>query len=506
MKVNFFNPGFSLLQRIGFFLGPLAAIIVFLFFVPDPGHLEIGFTAGIALFMAIWWITEAVPLAITALLPVILFPSFGIMNGREVSGLYFNHVIFLFIGGFMVAMAMQKWDLHKRIALMILILFGARPRRILLGFMLATAFLSMWISNTATAMMMVPIALSLIINLESTLGKKKVRKYSIGLLLGIAYSASIGGISTLVGTPPNLSFARILTITFPDVPEISFASWFFFAFPISITFLIVVWGFLSVFFCRVKFTIKGIGFRDQLRALGKMGYEEKVVLFVFSALVLLWLTRADIHIANFTLPGWSGLFPKAEFINDGTVAIAMAVILFLIPDRKNSRVLDWKTASRLPWGIVLLFGGGFALASGFLESGLSRWFGEQLSGLESFSPTFLIGSICLMITFLTELTSNTATAEMILPILGALGTAIGKNPLLLMVPATLASSFAFMMPVATPPNAILFGTGRIRILDMARVGFFLNILGVIVLTLGILLLGSVLGINLYEMPDWALMK
>jgi sodium-dependent dicarboxylate transporter 2/3/5 len=503
MKTNFFNPGFSLLQRVGFFLGPLSATAIFIFFKPDPGHPEMGFTAGIALFMAIWWITEAVPLAITALLPVVFFPLFGIMDGRGVSALYFNHVIFLFIGGFMVAMAMQKWNLHKRIALMTLILFGARPQRILLGFMLATAFLSMWISNTATAMMMVPIALSLIVSLESSFGKKRVRKYAIGLLLGIAYSASIGGISTLVGTPPNLSFARILTITFPDVPEISFASWFFFAFPISLTFLLIVWAFLSLLFGKVPFNVKGQGFRDQLKELGKMGYEEKIVLVVFSGLVLLWLTRAEIQFGNFHFPGWSGLFPKADFINDGTVAIAMALILFLVPDRKNSRVLDWKTAARLPWGIVLLFGGGFALASGFLESGLSRWFGGQLAGLETFSPAMLIGSICIMITFLTELTSNTATAEMILPILGALGTAIGRNPLLLMVPATLASSFAFMMPVATPPNAILFGTGRLRILDMARVGFFLNIMGVIVLTLGILVLGFILGINLYEMPDWA---
>ncbi len=506
MRFGFFNSGFTVFQKIGFLSGPLCGILIMVFFNPTGGRTEIAYTAGIATLMAIWWISEAMPLAITALLPVVFFPLFGIMDGKVVSALYFNHVIFLFIGGFMVALAMEKWNLHTRIALSTLILFGARPRRILLGFMVATAFLSMWISNTATAMMMVPIALSLIISLEQSIGKKTVRKYSIGLLLGIAYSASIGGISTLVGTPPNLSFARILTIAFPEVPEISFASWFFFAFPISLTFLLMVWGILSLLFCRLDFKLQGVGFKKQFRELGPMGFEEKVVLTVFATMILLWLTRADIRIGDFLIPGWSGVFPEAGYINDGTIAIFLALFLFLIPDRKNSRVLDWETASRLPWGIVLLFGGGFALASGFLQSGLSDWFGEKLAGLESFSPVFLIGSICLFITFLTELTSNTATAEMILPILAALGTAIGKNPLLLMVPATLASSFAFMMPVATPPNAILFGTKRLRIVDMAKVGLLLNLLGVVVLTLGILLLGPMLDIDLHEIPAWALRK
>ena len=503
MRIRFLTSGYSSVKKIGFVLGPVLAIIFFVFFNPDPANPRVGYMAGIALLMAIWWITETVPLAVTALIPVALFPLFGVMDGKEVSALYFNHVIFLFLGGFMVALAMEKWNLHKRIALFTLLIFGTKPRRILLGFMIATAFLSMWISNTATAMMMVPIALSLIINLEDTLGKKKVEKYSIGLLLGIAYSASIGGIATLVGTPPNLSFTRILSISFPDAPEISFASWFFFALPISVVFLFLVWLLLSFVFCRVDFKIDRNTIRQQFQQLGKMGYEEKVVFFIFCSLVLLWLTRANIQFGNFVIPGWSNLFPNADYINDGTVAISLALFLFILPDKNNSRILDWTTASRLPWNIVLLFGGGFALAGGFMESGLSDWFGVQMSGLESFSPGMLIGSICLLITFLTELTSNTATAEMILPILAALGKAIGRNPLLLMVPATLASSFAFMMPVATPPNAILFGTGRLRIMDMAKVGFFINILGIIILTVGILLLGPMLGIDVNEMPDWA---
>ncbi len=503
MKIRTFISGFSSVKKIGFVLGPLLAILLFVFFNPDSSIPQVGFMAGIALLMAIWWITESVPLAVTALIPVALFPLFGIMDGKDVSALYFNHVIFLFLGGFMVALAMEKWNLHKRIALFTLLIFGTKPSRIMLGFMIATAFLSMWISNTATAMMMVPIALSLIINLEETLGKEKVGKYSIGLLLGIAYSASIGGIATLVGTPPNLSFARIFSITFPDAPEISFANWYFFALPISVFFLFTVWLLLSFIFCRGGFKIDKSAIRKQFQELGKMGFEEKVVLSIFCSLVILWLTRAEIQFGSFVIPGWSELFPNADYINDGTVAIALALFLFIIPDRNNARILDWSTASRLPWNIVLLFGGGFALAGGFLESGLSDWFGVQMSGLESFSPVMLVGSICFFITFLTELTSNTATAEMILPILAALGKAIGRNPMLLMVPATLASSFAFMMPVATPPNAILFGTKRLKIMDMAKVGLIINILGIIILTVGIILLGPLLGIDMNEMPEWA---
>ncbi len=495
--------GPGLMQRIGLLSGPLLAIVLILFFDLDKGNPNVTFTAAVALLMAIWWITECVPLAVTALLPVVLFPLMGIMNGRAVSALYFNHIIFLFIGGFIVALAMQKWDLHRRIALFTMLIFGIKPARILLGFMITTWFLSMWISNTATAMMMVPIALSVIINLEGTLSAKQVKKYSIGLLLGIAYSASIGGIATLVGTPPNLSFSRILTITFPEVTEISFASWFFFAFPISLFFLLLVWLILSFIFGRESFSVDRFIFKTQFRELGRMRFEEKVILAVFLGMALLWLTRADITIGQVTIPGWSGIFPQADYINDGTVAIALSLILFIVPSKEKSRLMDWKTAAKLPWGIVLLFGGGFALASGFKESGLSQWFGMQLSGLDALSPGFLIGSICFMITFLTELTSNTATAEMILPILAAVGTAIGRNPLLLMVPATLASSFAFMMPVATPPNAIIFGTNRIRIMDMVKVGFFINLLGVLALTLGILVLGSLLNIDPAIMPEWA---
>ena len=503
MKIILFHRNLTFLQKAGYIAGPLLAFIIIVFTNPDPANPLVGYTAGLASWMAIWWITEAVPLPVTALIPVALFPLFGIMNGKTVSSLYFNHVIFLFLGGFMVAIAMEKWNLHRRIALFTLMIFGVKPGRILLGFMTVTAFLSMWISNTATTMMMVPIAMSVILNLETFLDKKEVKKYSVGLLLGIAYSSSIGGIATLIGTPPNPAFIRIFSISFPNAPEITFAQWFFFAFPISITFLIIAWFVLFLLFGRIKFNLSKDHFRNNYAALGKIKKEEKIVLFIFVTLAVLWLTRAPIQIESINIPGWSQLFPHPEYINDGVVAIAVAMLLFIIPARDQCRILKWEDAKKLPWGIVLLFGGGFALAGGFKDSGLSDWVGQQLYGLKDLPPAVIVSSISAVVAGLTELTSNTATSQMVLPILAALGTSIGKNPLLLMVPATLASSFAFLMPVATPPNAIIFGTGKVTIREMFRVGLAFEIIGVIIITIAIFLLGLILGIDASQFPEWA---
>ncbi len=464
--------------------------------------------AGIAVWMAIWWISETVPLAVTALLPVVLFPTMGIMSGKQVSPIYFNHIIFLFMGGFLVALAMQRWNLHKRIALRVLKWFGVKPGNILLGFMIATAFLSMWISNTATTMMMVPIALSVIMRMEEMLDSKNIHKFSTGIFLGIAYSASIGGIATLVGTPPNLSFARILTILFPNAPEISFASWFLFAFPISVTFILILWIVLrrlsKPFSENPK--IDNEIFSNQYKGLGRMSFEERVVLYSFIALMILWLTRADISIGAFSVPGWSRVFQTPGFINDGTVAMFIALMLFIVPSKNGKeRIISWETATKLPWHIILLFGGGFALASGFKESGLAVWLGQQFTGVASLSPLLIVISICLFVTFLTELTSNTATAEMFLPILGSLAVAIQINPLFLMLPATLSCSFAFMLPVATPPNAIIFGTNQVQIRDMVRVGVWLNFIGVMLITVAVFLSAKIaFGIDLSVMPGWAL--
>lgn len=500
------NTSFSL---VGFISGLLVFFIVLIFGHLGDGHPQTTYTLATALLMAIWWITETIPLAVTSLIPVILFPMLGIMDGKDISATYFNHVIFLFIGGFLIALAMERWNLHRRLALKILIYTGVSPGRILLGFMLATAFLSMWISNTATTMMMIPILISIIVQLEDSIGKKNISKYSIGLLLGVAYSASIGGIATLVGTPPNLSFSRIFSIFFPDAPEITFGSWFFYALPVSALFFAIVWAYLYFIFRPKKenwLKAEKLGLKDKYKELGPASYEEKVVFIVFILMALFLIFRCDIGVGSFIIPGWSDIFPDPEFINDGTVAIFFAVILFLIPSKNTDtkRIMNWKTASRIPWNIVLLFGGGFALATGFKESGLSLWFGEQLKWVVNLHPIIIIAIIAFFMTFLTELTSNTATTEMILPILAGLAINTEINPLLFMLPATLSGSMAFMLPVATPPNAIVFGTNRLMIKDMARNGVILNLIGVVVVTLATYFLGMLIfDIDINVFPAWA---
>jgi sodium-dependent dicarboxylate transporter 2/3/5 len=475
-----------------------------------PGNPKVTYTFCVALLMAVWWITEIVPLAVTSLLPVALFPLFGIMDGKDVSATYFNDVIFLFMGGFLVALAMERWNLHKRIALKILCVTGVSPARILLGFMISSFFLSMWISNTATAMMMLPIAMSLVAQLDDLMKNKSAANFSIGLLLSIAYGASIGGVATLVGTPPNLSFSRIFSINFPEAPEISFSLWLLFALPLALIIATFTWAYLYYRFKPKKGEWTEIDkntFHLQLKNMGAISFEEKTVLTVFILLALLWLFRVDLNFGIIKIPGWAGIFPQSKLINDGTVAIFMAIILFLLPSKneKGKKILDWITASKLPWNILLLFGGGFALATGFKVSGLSLWFGEQLAGIASFHPILIILSISLVITFLTELTSNTATTEMVLPILAGMAITTGINPLLLMIPATISASMAFMLPVATPPNAIVFGANRITVGQMARTGLVLNLVCAVITTLMVYFWGDVI-FDVTSVPEWFIAK
>jgi len=489
-------------------IAPLISLSLILFADLEPGNPSVTYTLAIAILMAIWWITEAIPLAATAMLPVALFPLFGVADGKTISTMYFNYLIFLFLGGFLMALAMERWDLHRRIAIKVLMFFGISPGRILMGFMIATAFLSMWMSNTATTMLMIPIALSIVYKLEEIVGEAEIRPYSIGLLLGIAYSASIGGIATLVGTPPNLSFARIANIIFPEMPDITFANWLIFA--IWITALIFISAWLLLYFMyRPRKAWKGVNraeFRKEYQMLGPAKPEEKIIFVLFIVMALLWVFRSGFQIGSVDIPGWAQLFGNPGYINDGTVAIAISSLLFIIPSKtsRGERIMDWETANRLPWHIVLLFGGGFALAQGFVVSGLSMWFGKELSGLAGTDPMLLTTAIVTMMSFLTELTSNIASTEMILPILAGMAVTIKVNPLLLMIPATLAASLAFMLPVATPPNAIIFGTGRLRVIDMVRTGFMLNLAGIVVTTLVTYFWGTaVFGIDVSSFPDWA---
>lgn len=461
---------------IGQLLIPAAALATLLMVDLAPGHPEVTRMAAVAILMAGWWITEAIPIPITSLLPIALFPLLGILDGRTTAATYFNHLIFLFIGGFLFAIAMQRWDLHRRIALRILRFLGTRPTRVLLGFMCSTWFLSMWISNTAATMMMVPMAMAIIGPFREHLDKQEARRFSIVLVLGVAYAASIGGISTLIGTPPNMSLARILELNFPDMEELTFAGWFRFAFPLSLTFMLTAWFTLSKIarLSGINASIDKNYFHQQYQQLGKVTYEQRAIGGLFLLLIFGWMFRSE----------WSQLFPHPKYIDDGTVAIIIAILLFLIPSKKNpgEKLMDWAAAKEIRWGIILMFGGGFALATGFIESGLSESLGEQLTSLQNVPLWMLITIICTVITFLTELTSNMATTEVVLPILAAMAKAIGVNPLVLMIPATLSASCAFMLPVATAPNAIAFGAGEVKIKDMIRYGFILNIIGIVLIS------------------------
>ncbi len=470
-------------RLIKIFLGITAAIAVYFLLGFGGDQSDQRMLASVAVLMAVWWITECIPLAATSLIPLVLFPFLGILSGKQTAASYINSTIFLFMGGFIIALAMEKWELHKRIALNLISLFGKNPSQIILGFMIASAFISMWISNTATAVMLLPIGLAIIYKMEEQFGKNDTKKFTISLLLGIAYACSVGGVGTLIGTPPNLVFQRIFSIQFPDKPEIVFSEWMFFAIPLSITMLIIIWFLLTKVFFRVGSEIKLQ--KDLIKSekikLGKMSYEEKVVLTVFLITAFLWIFRNDLEAGIISLPGWSSLLPTRDLIDDGTIAVMMGLLLFIIPAKNktkgSSAILGNKIIRKIPWEIILLFGGGFALAEGFVATGLSETIGAQFAGLKGTDTYLIILIICLTITFLTELTSNTATAQIILPILAALSIEIDLDPYLLMIPATISASMAFMMPVATPPNAIIFGSERIKVKEMARSGILINIIG-----------------------------
>lgn len=490
-------------QKLGLGLG-LFTFFFFLFFTDlKPGQPLVTRMAAVTSLMAIWWITEAIPLAATALLPVFCFPLLGITSGEKVTASYFNSTIFLFIGGFLIALAMEQWNLHKRIALKIVQWIGGGPARLILGFMIASAGLSMWISNTATAVMMFPMGMAIILQMESTFNEKDTKTFAVGLMLGIAYSCSIGGIATLVGTPPNLSLERIFKNTFPNHAPLSFGTWFLFGVPLCVVLLGMAWVLITKVFYRIPSHLKidSAILEKEYKALGSFRFEEIMISVVFVATALLWIFRKKLVLGGIAIPGWSDWITHSKLIDDGTVAIFMALLLFLIPSKSvnasQKRLLSVDVFQKVPWGIVLLFGGGFAMANGFQETGLSAFLGEYFRAFSSVSPLLLILGICTVITFLTELTSNTATTEMVLPILASISVALNIDPLLLMIPATISASCAFMMPVATPPNAVVFGSGRLKISEMVRVGFWLNLFGVLWITFFFYFVGTLIfGIDL----------
>ncbi|MBN1132087.1 MAG: SLC13/DASS family transporter [Bacteroidales bacterium] len=502
MKISFSQKSVTL------YLLPLLALILIIV-NPLEEYPSVTRMMAVVFLMAGWWISEAVPIAITSLIPIILFPVLGIMDGGQTAMQYFNDVIFLFMGGFIIALALEKWDLHLRIAYRALLFFGSKPFRILLGFMVTSSALSMWISNTATAILMFPIALSVIREMEHIHGKENLVRFKIGLLLGIAYSCSIGGIATLIGTPPNLALVAIFEKMYPDGPSISFGNWMIFALPVYILQLGMA---ALVLFTLFSPPVQSRGaFRKYIKEehakLGKTTYEQKWIFFLFMMFALLLIFKNDLSVGRITLPGWSRIFRNPEFLKDGTIAILIATMLFIIPSltQPGNRLMDWQSAVKLPWGIILLFGGGFALAKGSVESGLTGWLGGLMSGLADTPPLVFIGINASLMAFLTEFTSNISTSQILLPVIAALSESVRINPLFLMIPVTVASSFAFMLPIATPPNAIIFGSGHLRIRNMILPGLILNITGIIIVSIVMYFWGTtVFEIEPSQFPNWAI--
>ncbi len=471
-------------QTIGLALGPLILLATLILPAPAGMSGDAWAALGMMLLMATWWVTEAIPIPATALLPIVLIPALGIDSIKAATTPYANPLIFLFLGGFTIGLAMQRWNLHKRIALATLLAVGSQPRRQIAGFMLATAFLSMWVSNTATSIMMLPIGVS-VINLVANDDSDDARRFAVALLLAIAYSASVGGIATLIGTPPNALLAAYLADNH-DI-TVGFAQWMLLGVPVSAVMLVLIWWWLT----RSGFELGDTGqsgdlIRDKFQELGPLSRGERRVALVFVITAAAWIFRP---LLSDTLLPW---------LDDTLIAIAAAVALFLIPvDRQRGEyVMDWETTKDMPWGVLLLFGGGLSMAGAISSSGLAEWIAESLSVLGAVPILLMVALVATVIIFLTEVTSNTATTAAFLPLMGALAVSQGMTPELLAVPAAIAASCAFMMPVATPPNAIVFASGHMKIGDMIRAGFVLNLLAILVVTLlGYFLMGWVFGLG-----------
>ncbi len=481
-------------KRLGLIIGPLLLLIILLL-TPFEGLSEQGHAVlATTIWIAVWWVTEAIPIAATALLPIVLFPLTGGMNLASTTASFGHKYVFLYLGGFLIAIGIEKWNLHRRIALTIIAFIGSDTRKIILGFMIATAFLSMWISNTATSVMMLPIGLAIIKQLKDNPDTDEDENLIFGkaLMLGIAYSASIGGIATLIGTPPNLVLAGIIESTYGY--EITFLEWFQFGLPVALLLLIFCWYYLT----RIAYKFKQVDFPGGLKEiqrlksnLGIISKEERRVGFVFILAALCWISRSFI------------LQPLFPGIDDTIIAILFGITLFIIPSKNNKEpLLNWKDTLNLPWGIILLFGGGMALAKAFDESGLALWLGNLMTEFGGFPFFILLLLLITAVNFLTEITSNLATTAMLLPVLAPLALEVGVHPFGLMVGAAVAASCAYMLPVATPPNAVVFGSGYLRIPDMVSKGIVLNLFSILVISIMVyFLLPFLWDIDLTSFPE-----
>ncbi|MBL0419297.1 DASS family sodium-coupled anion symporter [Ramlibacter sp. AW1] len=493
-------------------LGVGAALLVHALLGASELSADARVVAAVATLMAVWWMTEAVPLPVTSLLPIVLFPLMTDRTVAQATAPYANPIVFLFLGGFLLAIAMQKVNLHRRIALLTLRAVGTHPRRIILGMMISTAFLSMWVSNTATTLMMLPIAMSVLAlvaessdrsrgrasevraglaaghKVSDLIRDRDVRVFGVGLVLAIAWSASIGGLGTLLGSPPNAIVAGYISKELGQ--QVGFAQWMLLGVPLAITFVAIAW--LLITRVMFRFHLDEVPGGEQMiegeiDQLGPMSRGEKSVRLVFLLAAFCWIVPSLLS----TFGDLGQRWPWLDLFNDTVVALAAGVLLFMLPGGTPGRaVLDWKDAEAgLPWGVLLLFGGGLSLAASVAASGLDTWFGQQVAGLGVLPMVALIAAVTAIVLFLTEITSNTATAATFIPILGGVALGIGIDPMTLLIPSALAATCAFMLPVGTPPNAIVFGTGAVSIAEMARGGALLNVVGVVLITIFTLLLG-----------------
>jgi len=487
------------LRRIALFAGPALFALVALAPTPAGMPWPAQITAAITLWIAVWWITEPIEMAATSLLPLVLLPLAGVASLKTVAAEYGNEIIFLFMAGFFMGKSIERWELHRRIALRMVLWIGTDPSRTVLGFMAASAFISMWISNTATAVMMTPVAIAVAAQSKGMVGEKN---FSKSLMLGVGYACSIGGLATMIGTPTNAIFIAFAQQNMGET--VTFGKWLLFGVPFALTLLLVCWKLLVWMFPVGSNGSKGIDshehLREQLLELGEISKPEKRILWVFGAVILAWVTGSllwysplnqwiHVHMAGLALP--ENLDKVPAYCSDTVIAILGVILFFLIPaasPKENTTLLDWPTASRIPWAILLLFGGGLALAKGFDLSGLAVWFGEQMKGLGYLPHALILLVVLGAVVLLSEVASNIATASMMMPVLAALAGSIGSHPFGLLLSATMAASFGFGLPIATAPNSIVFATGYISTRDMAKAGFLLDALAVILLLIFVYLL------------------
>lgn len=486
----------------GIFGGLVFLIIALLLPVPNGMSVAARNAGAVALLMAIWWITEAIPVYATAFLPMVLFPLLKILPAGETAINYGHDLVLMMISGFFIAKAIETQNLHKRIALILIKALGTSRSRILLSIMVATAFLSMWIANVTAALMMLPIGLA-IITKEETLGNANP-KFGTSVMLGIAYAASIGGVSTLIGSPTNLIYVGIMAKLFPAAPPVSFFEWLKIGIPVLIIFLPLIWYYL-VYLFKIKGSIPGNKelIEDELKGMGKMSAGEKRVMYIFLFTVFGWVFREGFTFDQAVIPGWASLLGVSDYVQDSTVGMFSALLLFMLPAGNEKRLLDWKSAASIPWGVGVIVGGGYALATSFKITGLADWLGNQLAFVSSFPTLIVLIIVVGAVLLFTEMNSNTATANIFLPILASMAVAGSINPMLLMIPATFACSFVFIMPAGTGPNTVIFASNRITVPEMAKAGIWLKIISILLLPLVLyVLVIFVFGMNL-DLPVWA---